>query len=88
MARSIVCSCADGVVLLGHSMMSLVIFLCKFSLLHIFATAALHEGISQENQPLTGAVKSTNSWAVEVEGGLEKANTIARRHGLINLGQV
>ena len=30
----------------------------------------------------------TNSWAVEIHGGLDIANDIAQRHGLINMGQV
>ena len=30
----------------------------------------------------------TNSWAVEVRGGTEKAEELAHRHGFVNLGQV
>ena len=30
----------------------------------------------------------SNSWAVEIEGGNDKANEIARKHGFMNLGQV
>ena len=30
----------------------------------------------------------SNSWAVEIHGGKEKANKIAEKHGLVNLGQV
>ena len=33
-------------------------------------------------------VQYTNSWAVEVAGGEEKANAIAEKHGLINAGKV
>ena len=30
----------------------------------------------------------SNSWAVEVRGGAEKAEELARKHGFTNLGQV
>ena len=30
----------------------------------------------------------SNSWAVEVTGGKDKADEIAKRHGLVNLGAV
>ena len=30
----------------------------------------------------------SNSWAVEIEGGNDKANEIAHKHGFTNLGQV
>ena len=30
----------------------------------------------------------SNSWAVEIEGGNDKANYIAHKHGFMNLGQV
>ena len=30
----------------------------------------------------------TNSWAVEVAGGPAAADSVARRHGFLNLGQV
>ena len=42
--------------------------------------------------PLTQSQKIvtrySNSWAVEVTGGKDKADEIAERHGLINLGAV
>ena len=42
--------------------------------------------------PLTHSQKIvtrySNSWAVEVTGGKDKADEIAERHGLINLGAV
>ena len=34
------------------------------------------------------AVRYSNSWAVEVTGGKDKADEIAKRHGLVNLGPV
>ena len=37
----------------------------------------------QQHEPLL-----SNSWAVKIEGGKEKANEIAEKHGLVNLGQV
>ena len=30
----------------------------------------------------------SNSWVVEIEGGIERADEVAKRHGVINLGQV
>ena len=33
-------------------------------------------------------IRYSNSWAVEVTGGKDKADEIAERHGLINLGAV
>ena len=33
-------------------------------------------------------IRYSNSWAVEVTGGKDKADEIAKRHGLINLGAV
>lgn len=30
----------------------------------------------------------TNSWAVEIEGGYEVAEEVAKRHDFVNLGQV
>ena len=33
-------------------------------------------------------VEWSNSWAVEIEGGNDKANEIAHKHGFTNLGQV
>lgn len=30
----------------------------------------------------------SNTWVVQVEGGMEEANRIARNHGFVNLGQV
>lgn len=30
----------------------------------------------------------TNSWAIEIHGGVDAANEIAARHGMTNLGQV
>ena len=30
----------------------------------------------------------TNSWVVEVDGGREVADAVAKRHGFVNLGQV
>ena len=42
--------------------------------------------------PLTQSQKTvirySNSWAVEVTGGKDKADEIAERHGLVNLGAV
>ena len=40
---------------------------------------------------VTGAKEKerySNSWAVEVRGGAEKAEELARKHGFVNLGQV
>ena len=33
-------------------------------------------------------IRYSNSWAVEVTGGKDKADEIAERHGFINLGAV
>ena len=33
-------------------------------------------------------IRYSNSWAVEVTGGKDKADEIAERHGLVNLGAV
>ena len=33
-------------------------------------------------------IRYSNSWAVEVTGGKDKADEIAKRHGFINLGAV
>ncbi len=32
--------------------------------------------------------RMSNSWAVEIDGGEERANKIAAKYGLVNLGQV
>ena len=40
------------------------------------------------HQAATAAPTYSNDWAVQVEGGLEAANTIANTHGFINMGQV
>ena len=34
------------------------------------------------------SVQYADSWAVEVTGGFEKANDLAKKHGLINSGKV
>lgn len=38
-------------------------------------------------EPIDAAVY-TNTWAVQINGGPEEANRIAREHGFINLGNV
>lgn len=35
-----------------------------------------------------GKERYSNSWAVEVRRGTEKAEELARKHGFVNLGQV
>ena len=37
---------------------------------------------------VAGRDRYSNSWAVEVRGGVEKAEELARHHGFVNLGQV
>ena len=39
----------------------------------------------QSQRPVAGF---TDSWAVEVHGGIEAANEIAERHGFTNMGRV
>ena len=39
----------------------------------------------QSHRPVAGF---TDSWAVEVHGGIEAANEIAERHGFTNMGRV
>lgn len=36
----------------------------------------------------TESQQFSDSWVVEVDGGKEKANELAARHGFINLGEV
>ena len=37
---------------------------------------------------ISSSVQYVDSWAVEVTGGAEKANTLAKKHGLHNSGKV
>ena len=61
-----------------NMLLPVVVSLC---LLTIGRTAVLNPRNQFQQQP-------SNSWAVEIEGGKEKANEIAEKHGLVNLGQV
>ena len=39
-------------------------------------------------KPSSVLTRYANSWAVEVRGGEEVANALAKKHGLVNLGKV
>ena len=41
----------------------------------------------ESHRPVAG-LGFTDSWAVEVHGGIEAANEIAERHGFTNMGRV
>ena len=51
----------------------------------ILATPSFAEAVAQQQQQV---VHYSNSWAVEVQGGVEEADALAQKHGLINYGQV
>ena len=53
----------------------------------ILATPSFAEAVAQQQQQ-TQVVHYSNSWAVEVQGGVEEADALAQKHGLINYGQV
>ena len=65
-----------------------IVFLCSICLLGVKANIKLdllklhyHDVPNKMNM-------YTNSWAVEVNGGKQVADDIARKHGFINKGQV
>ena len=52
----------------------------------VIASAVFYESlglVSEIQKP-----QWSNSWSVEIAGGEEKANEIARKHGLVNMGKV
>jgi furin len=53
----------------------------------ILATPSFAEAVAQQQQQ-TQVVHYSNSWAVEVQGGVEEADALAQKHGLINYGQI
>lgn len=54
----------------------------RVALLHLWTVLVL---LTAE---LIDAEVYTNTWAVQINGGPEEANRIARKHGFINLGNV
>ena len=54
----------------------------------VFACFAVIGCISRSPTYDTDAAAYTNSWAVEVAGGKATADTLAQKHGFINLGKV
>ena len=51
----------------------------------ILAAPSFAEAVVQQESQV---VHYSNTWAVEVRGGAEEADALARKHGLINRGQV
>lgn len=54
-------------------------------LLHLWTACVL---LSVKLKWIDAAEVYTNTWAVQIDGGPEKADQIARDHGFINLGNV
>lgn len=54
----------------------------RVALLHLWTVLVL------PTAELIDAEVYTNTWAVQINGGPEEANRIAREHGFINLGNV
>ncbi|XP_023262476.1 furin [Seriola lalandi dorsalis] len=57
----------------------------KVALLHLWTVLVLH---TAEVKWIDAAEVYTNAWAVQINGGPEEADRIAREHGFINLGNV
>ena len=65
-----------------------IVFLCSICLLGVKANIKLDLLKLRDYHAAVGQNMYTNSWAVEVNGGKEVADNIARKHGFINKGQV
>ena len=66
-----------------------IAFLCGVCLLGVNADIKLDSLLKRYHDwELESDDVYTNSWAVEVNGGKEVADNIARKHGFINKGQV
>ena len=62
------------------------IIMVKILLLELLVLAAVVRAVVVKHAgPFVGW---SNSWAVEIEGGNDKATEIAQKHGFVNLGQV
>ena len=64
-------------------MLLLGAIVCVLAVYRVAAIAVIPADLS-DSPP----VQYTNSWAVEVSGGEEKANALAAKHGFVNTGKV
>ena len=63
-----------------YSQIWIMDLLGRFALLALIASAVL--GVTAKPQAYT------DSWAVEVQGGVEQADALAKKYGFVNMGQV
>lgn len=63
-----------------------LLLLSGFAFLPLEFTSARSVTLTDDKVP--HPPRWSNSWWIEIEGGEAKANEIARKHGLVNLGKV
>ena len=76
--------CTGGISVVGTIIASII--MVKILFLELLVLAAVVSAVVVKHAgPFVGW---SNSWAVEIEGGNDKATEIAQKHGFVNLGQV